>query len=146
MKLKGSYTIEASLLMPLIIGTIIILLFISFYLHDNAVIKEGTIILANKYTNERNLSNEEIKQRLQEDCQQAILNKVLVTKNITTDIQVEKKMITVSCSGIFQFPSIFITQTIFNSDSLNISTTKSMKRANPVTFIRYCKIVESFMN
>lgn len=146
MELKGSYTIEASLLMPLIIGTIVILLFISFYLHDNAVIKEGTIILANKYTNERNLTEEEIKQRLQEDCQRVIFNKVLVTKNITTQIQVEKKKITVSCSGVFQFPSIFITQNMFNHDSLNISTTKSMKRANPVTFIRYCKIVEGFIN
>lgn len=146
MELKGSYTIEASLLMPLIIGTIVILLFISFYLHDNAVIKEGTILLANKYTNEKNLSDEEIKQRLQQECQQAILNRVLVTKNISTNIQVEKKKITVTCSGIFQFPSIFITQEIFNGDSLNISTTKSMKRANPVTFIRYCKIVEGLMN
>lgn len=146
MELKGSYTIEASLLMPLIIGTIVILMFISFYLHDNAVIKEGAIILANKYTNEKYLSDAQIKQRLQQDCEQAILNKVLVTKNITTNIEVEKKKITVSCSGVFYFPSIFITQTIFNSDSLNIATTKSMSRVNPVTFIRYCKIVEGFMN
>ncbi|KAB1438631.1 hypothetical protein [Candidatus Galacturonibacter soehngenii] len=146
MEVKGSYTLEASLLMPLIIGTIVILLFISFYLHDNAVIKEGAIILANKYTNEKNLSNSEIKQKLEQDCEQVILNKVLVTRSITTNIKVEKKKITVSCSGVFYFPSIFISQTIFNSNSLNIATTKSMNRVNPVTFIRYCKIVEGFIN
>jgi len=38
MELKGSYTIEAALLMPLILGTVVILIFTSFFLHDRAVI------------------------------------------------------------------------------------------------------------
>lgn len=146
MELKGSYTIEAALLMPLIIGTIVILLFISFYMHDNAVIKEGTIILANKYTNEKKLSNGDIKQTLQEDSEQVILSKVIVTRNITTDIQVENKKITVSCRGIFQFPSIFISQTVFNKGSLTVTASKSIKREDPVAFIRNCKLIEGLIN
>lgn len=146
MELKGSYTIEAALIMPLILGTIVVLLYMSFFLHDNAVIKEGTILLANRYTNERKLSNAEIKQKLQEDSQQVILDKVIATKNITADITVGDKKIKISSSGTFQFPHIYIVTTIFNKGNLTISSTKSIKRQDPVQFIRNCRVVESVIN
>jgi hypothetical protein len=146
MELKGSFTIEAALIMPLILGTIVALLYMSFFLHDNAVIKEGTILLTNRYTNERNLSNTQIKQKIQENIRPVILDKVIVTKNITTTIEVENKLITISSSGTFQFPSMYIVTTIFNRGNITISTTKSIKRYNPVAFIRNCRIVEDLIN
>ncbi|MDO4965085.1 MAG: hypothetical protein Q4E51_00105 [Lachnospiraceae bacterium] len=39
MKKKGSMTIELSLLMPFIIGIIILIIFLSFYLHDSCVVE-----------------------------------------------------------------------------------------------------------
>lgn len=146
MELKGSFTIEAALIMPLILGTIVALLYMSLFLHDNAVIKEGTILLTNRYTNERNLSNTQIKQKIQENIQPVILDKVIATKNITTTIEVDNKLIKITSSGTFQFPSMYIVTTIFNNGNFTISTTKSIKRYNPVAFIRNCRIVEDLIN
>ncbi|WP_099467359.1 TadE family protein [Konateibacter massiliensis] len=145
MELKGSYTIEAALLMPLILGTLVALIFISFFLHDRAVIAEGTIILANRYTNEKILSNAQIKQKLEEESQNVILNKVIATKGITTDIQVENKKITVTCSGKFQFPSMYLVSSVFLKNNYTINAEKSMKRLEPVTFIRNCRILENLL-
>ena len=39
-RLKASYTIEASLIFPFIMGVIVFIIYISFFLHDRAVMKK----------------------------------------------------------------------------------------------------------
>lgn len=146
MELKGSYTVEASLLMPIILGIIVILLYMSFFLHDRAVMSEGAIILANRYCNEKILSNSKIKQKLLEDSQEVINHKVIVTKNITTQITVKNSKITVSSSGTFQFPDMYIVTSIINKRKNIITVNKSMERKDPVDFIRTCRKVMNFIN
>lgn len=145
MELKGSYTIEAALLMPLILGIIVVLIFTSFFLHDRAVMYEGAILLANRYTNEHTMSNEAIKQELETMSKQIINKKVLTTKNISTEIKVKDKEIIVKSSGDFNFPTMYVVQEVFHKQQVTIKTTKKMKRINPVSFIRTCKIVESLI-
>jgi CRISPR/Cas system CSM-associated protein Csm3 (group 7 of RAMP superfamily) len=142
MKLKASFTIEAALLMPLIIGTIVVLLYMSFFLHDNAVITEGTILLANRYTNERKLTNTQIKQKIINEKQQSIESKVLAAKNIATAVEVNDKKISITCNATFEFPSMYLIRQIFNQRTLSITTTKTINRANPVAFIRNCRTIE----
>lgn len=146
MELKGSYTIEAALLMPLILGTIVILIYMSFFLHDRAVLREGAIILANRYSNEQHLSNDVIKQRLMEVSDEVINQKVIITKNIYTQITVKDKEIIVASSGEFQFPNMYIVGSIVNRHNFTISTNKVMKRLKPVDFIRACRIAQGLLN
>lgn len=145
MELKGSYTIEASLLMPLILGTIVIILYMSFFLHDRAVITEGTIILANHYTNEKKLSNSQIRNNIKEESNQVIKQKTIVTRDIKIKIDVADKNISVTCNGNFYFPSMYIVSTIWGHKNYSISATKSIKRDDPVQVIRTCRIVEEFL-
>lgn len=146
MELKGSYTIEAALLMPLILGTIVILIYMSFFLHDRAVICEGDIFLANKYTNEQNMSNDKIRQKLETESKQVVNSQVICTKNISTQIIVKDKEISVSSSGEFSFPNMYVAKAVFNKQNFNISITKKMKRTKPVSFIRNCRKIEKFLN
>lgn len=146
MELKGSYTIEAALLMPLILGTIVILIFTSFFLHDRAVIYEGAISLANKYSNEQKLSNDRIKQKLEAESRQVINDKVLCTKNISTQITVSNKEIIVKSQGNFYFPNMYVAQAVFRKQNFDIEVTKKMKRLDPVSFIRNCRKVEKIIN
>lgn len=45
---KGSYTIELTLLMPIILGLILFLLFAGYYMHDRAVIEKTIYIAAQR--------------------------------------------------------------------------------------------------
>ncbi|MFA9376866.1 MAG: TadE family protein [Lachnotalea sp.] len=146
MELKGSYTIEAALLMPIIVGTTVILIYMSFFLHDRAVVYEGAIFLANKYTNEQNVTNQEIKQKLGLESEQVINERVICTKNINTQIVVTNKEISVTINGKFYFPNMYVVNTIFNKEVLDISITKKIKRENPVSFIRQCIKIEKLLN
>ena len=38
-KYRGSYTIEASLLMPIVLGIILLIIYLSIYIHDKAIIE-----------------------------------------------------------------------------------------------------------
>jgi len=146
MELKGSYTVEASLLMPLILGTIVILIYTSFFLHDRAVIYEGAILLANRYTNEQNLSDDRIKEKLLTESNIMIEKRVLCTRNISTDIKVTNSKIIVNCEGDFFFPDMYVAKAVFQEDGFHISTTKTMKRYDPVSFIRNCRKVQKLIN
>jgi hypothetical protein len=145
MEMKGSYTVEASLLMPVILGAIVVLIYMSFFLHDRAILYEGAAILANQYTNERNLTNDEIKQRLQARSNDVMNGNVICTKNITTEITVSRKEIKVECKGDFFFPSLYVVQAVFQGRDFHFSVTKQMKRYDPVQFIRNCRKVERLL-
>jgi len=61
---KGSFTVEAALLMPIIIFMIISLIYLGFYLHDKAVTKFAANYMAVKicqiYANELEISTSQI--------------------------------------------------------------------------------------
>lgn len=46
MRKKGSYTIEAALLMPLIIGTIVWIIYMAYFTHDRAILQQCACIAA----------------------------------------------------------------------------------------------------
>lgn len=146
MELRGSFTIEAALLMPIILGTIVILIYTSFFLHDRAVIYEGAILLANKYTNEQNMSDDKIKQNLEKEINQIINEQVICTRNISTEITVKDKEIIVASTGEFYFPNMYVAKAVFQKQGFHILVTKTMKRYNPVSFIRNCRKVEKLIS
>ncbi|PXV91821.1 TadE-like protein [Lachnotalea glycerini] len=150
MELKGSFTVEAALVMPLVLGAIIILIYMSFFLHDRAVICEGAIILANRYTNENNITNEAIKQQLVKASNELINKKVIITSDLSTIITVTNNKILVSCSGSFMFPNMYVVSSIFSNKQFWITTEKSMPRYKPIEFIRNCnkvkKLIHSVLN
>lgn len=53
---NGSYTVEVSLIMPIILGVIILILYVCIYLHDKAVIEYVCLNECLKMSQENNVS------------------------------------------------------------------------------------------
>jgi len=132
-RLKASYTVENSFIMPLFIIIIVLLLYVCFYIHDAVILKNSALKLAIRA------------ERSEEDWQRAelrqegidyIREKTIFTKNINVIIENNKGNIKVSCTGYFSSALKWMNQTGLLNQSATVNKSK------PEEFIRIINAVE----
>ena len=132
-RLKASYTVENSFIMPLFIIIIVLLLYVCFYIHDAVILKNSALKLAIRV------------ERIEEDWQRAelrqegidyIREKTIFTKNINVIIENNKGNIKVSCTGYFSSALKWMNQTGLLNQSATVNKSK------PEEFIRIINAVE----
>jgi len=132
-RLKASYTVENSFIMPLFIIIIVLLLYVCFYIHDAVILKNSALKLAIRA------------ERSEEDWQRAelrqegidyIREKTICTKNINVIIDNNKGNIKVSCTGYFSSALKWMNQTGLLNQSATVNKSK------PEEFIRIINAVE----
>lgn len=137
---KGSYTVEAALVMPLVLGIVFIILGLTFYLHDYNILYEYTNRMAQKYILERQHTNEEISQTLSEELNDDML---MITENASFDVRVKKGSIKIECNADINKPQTANILFWNKKNYVNISMKKTAKRINQVDFIRKCRRIDS---
>ena len=132
-RLKASYTVENSFIMPLFIIIIVLLLYVCFYIHDAVILKNSALKLAIRA------------ERSEEDWQRAelrqegidyIREKTIFTKNINVIIENNKGNIKVSCTGYFSSALKWMNQTGLLNQSATVNKSK------PEDLIRIINAVE----
>ncbi len=99
MRLKGSYTVEAALLMTLILPLLVGIIYMGYYLHDQAVMENGaweltTLCLRQESGEERDEKEQEIRSRL------------LGTKNVSIQVNKESSHVTALLRGNLSVPGL----------------------------------------
>ncbi len=99
MRLKGSYTVEAALLMTLILPLLVGIIYMGYYLHDQAVMENGaweftTLCLRQERGEERDEKEQEIRSRL------------LGTKNVSIQVNKESSHVTALLRGNLSVPGL----------------------------------------
>lgn len=99
MRLKGSYTVEAALLMTLILPLLVGILYLGYYLHDQAVMENGaweltTLCIRQEGGKERSEKEQEIRSRL------------LGTQNVSIQVNREGSHITALVRGSLSVPGL----------------------------------------
>jgi len=132
-KLKASYTVENSFIMPLFIIIIVLLLYVCFYIHDVVILKNSALKLAIRAE-----SCEEDWQRaeLRQEGIDYIKEKTICTQNTNVIIENNKENIKVTCSGYFSSALKWMSQT----GLLNQSAT--VNKSSPDNFIRMINAVK----
>lgn len=117
-KLRGSMTVEASVIIPLILGMVMCLFFVLFYYHDKNVISavaHETVVYACK-TDE--ISIEETENYFQE----RIGEKLLLFPGVYTDISIEQ--------DVLRFEGVA------RKRGMTLKVKMQMKRTEPEKYIR----------
>ena len=132
-KLKASFTVENSFIMPLFIIIIVLLLYVCFYIHDIVILKNSALKLAIRAE-----SCEEDWQRaeLRQEGIDYIKQKTICTQNTNVIIENNKENIKVTCTGYFSSALKWMSQT----GLLNQSAT--VNKSSPDNFIRMINAVE----
>ena len=141
---KGSYTIEASLLLPMILSIIVILIFLSFYIHDRCILYSIAYTAALRGSQVQS-DEKKIFKEVEESSNELLESKLLITKNINTDIKISAKDIAVSYKGDFQRPIGTILIKNLGKKNIQINAIGTAKRMDSIQFIRECRVIETIV-
>lgn len=134
-KRKNAYmTLEASLVIPLIVGGIIFLLFLGFYLYNACVIKQAVYVAALRGSQLTNVTSDEVEAYVQQQLENLMGNQILARENMEKEISVSIGKVKVRISSHMQMP---LTEWISSVTNLwSIESKAEASRINPVDIIR----------
>ena len=115
---KGSFTIEASVIVPTILMMFVVLVYLLFYFHDKNVLTGAAYETAAVGAERKNYDERE----LQEFFRSRISGKLLLFSNVEEEIQIEKSQITVRCTA--------------RKKRMRVTVKMSANRTEPEKFIR----------
>lgn len=137
--LKGSYTIEAALLFPIVIFSVFFIIYSAFFMHNQSVIREAVYETA-IYGTTLNLKNtNEMKQKLQKKCQTAIEGRLISMKKPQVFLSVKKNCVSVQISGEMSTTPLWF---LPNYNGSKISVQKSVSAKNPIQTIQMLKLMK----
>lgn len=129
-KLKGSFTIEASFIIPIVIGVIVILLYLIFYVHDRCY------LAAQAYQEAIWQCGTET--GYMEEIQNQQLSGLIGTHKNQKEVQENRSGKTIQYQGSLQTPFPFIRQ-------LSYQVEGKAAAVNPVKLIRYYRSLKQVM-
>lgn len=139
-KLKGSYTIEASLILPIIIYIVISFLYECFFLHDinvmEAVVRR---LVIEERVMKNNMFGEVMPgvQDLEYKTSQEVIEEVILTDHINTDIELSENTVKITCTGEFTVP--FRGLLLIHTHDIQIKTVGKLDHCS--SFVRKCKVI-----
>lgn len=137
MRLKGSYTLEAALLMTIILPLLAGILYLGFYLHDQAAIQNAAYelaVLGSLAGGEKDMQAR-MERRKQEICQETYLG----IRGVKARVQMGKKKICVEIQGTFQTPGLVLR--FFGEKQIRVRGASELAVINPAnTIIRLNRI------
>lgn len=132
---QGSFTVEASLLVPFLVFLTCVMLILSLYLHDRSVLVSCAAELAGKGAVQKYRSNEDLTGWLENQAEGLIENRLLAFREIEVEVTVKDSEVTVCYRGGTDLLG-----------GLTVQEQETAKRMNPVSFIRRTKLAEDLLN
>lgn len=133
---SGSYTIEASFLLPILLFLLIYVLYLAFFLYDQCIILQGSYQTA--LSTERMVGEEEEKIEAGEEKYGRIVTRRLIhLPEMEKELRIQEGDVWVTSRGIFQVPAAFL----FDG-SWKFAQNQKAVNMEPVHFIRVCNRVK----
>ncbi len=140
--MKGSFTIEAAFLFPLILTVIVMIIYAAFFLHDRSVLNAAAYQAALRGSIIRT-GDAEAKVTADKAANEIIKKSIIGMTELSHNIYIDQDKIIVTYSGKLLVPAGTVFMNIKGSDSMNIAVKSYAKRKDPVLFVRECRIIEN---
>lgn len=140
-RFKASYTLEASLLFPFILAVIVLVIYGSFFIHDRAVLDTAAYEAALRGS-EVTDPDGDIFAKVRDTGKRETEGRLLSTKNVSMDVRVDGKAVSVTYTGDFAIPKGVILVPGMNMSGTEIKVEGKSAREDPGGFIRECRMVE----
>ena len=143
---KGSYTIEAALIMPMILSVLVLLIYWAFYLHDRAILSSAAYTAALRGS--QMISGENVVDEVNKCSKELIKNRLLITKSVEHKIEQKGDIIAVSYDGIISIPGGVLLNKSFaaGANEIHVSAKGRAKKNDAVKFINSCRFIEHALN
>ena len=131
---NGYMTVEAGMVMPLIVVGIVFLIYAGFYLYDVAVIRQISYAAALRASQQTDLTSSEMKTYAEKQLKDLMEKRLLVVEERNEEISVSSGKVVINVSAKVKMPFF-----VLLSEKLNLWKIKSEAeavRVNPVKNIR----------
>lgn len=142
-KYKGVYTIEAALIMPMILTVIVLIIYWAFFLHDRAILSNAAYTACLRGS--QMINSENVEGELNKICKDLYNNRLLATTDVSYEIKSGSKDITVTYYGNIKIPAGTLLCK-YMTDGKNVIEVKASGKAqicDAVKFIRDCRLLEN---
>lgn len=140
---KAAYmTVEAFLVMPIILGGIVFVMYVGFYLYNAATIKQTAYIAALRGNQMKNVSSYEIENYVEKQVDEILSQQILSGKIMKKEVKVSKGSINVKIYTELKMPFTGLADV---EDILReIIREVKVKRTNPMEVIRGVRKVNGY--
>lgn len=139
--MQGSYTVEMALIFPLILGVILFILGLTFYLYDICIMDISANLTMINAEKEMYASVRSLERKLTKFAMDDIENSLLCVSDFSVNIQVEEGDVSVCYYGDFSFPIINIFLGGIKKEN-RIEVKASTQRNRSVAWIRNVRKAE----
>ena len=122
---KGSLAVEASFVMPFLVLIVFVCICLGLYLHDRSVLASCAAEMAGKGAAQKYQTEEALEIRLTEQAQALAAERLLVCRELKTEVEVTGQSVTVCYTGYTPLLS-----------GLEFREEETAKRLNPARFLR----------
>ncbi|MBR5578785.1 MAG: hypothetical protein IKW28_07315 [Lachnospiraceae bacterium] len=139
-ELKGAFSVEASLLFPIIVLVIWFLVIMALYFYNMCAMYRISSAASIQGVNKKRESAEQIEEQAKEQLQEMTEKELLMMKEVAYKVKVDEKEMQVDLTGKMEVPIFALI-----SDSLDLWEMRARavrNRQDPVEFIRNIRKVE----
>ena len=144
-RMKGSATIEMSILLPMLMVILLLLIYMSFYLYDRTALFCNSYVAAIYAVADPDEANEDSYEKALGQMESLLQGKLIGMTKPAVKIVIDYGEVHISYQGEVEIP--IAGQTIFFGEwkAFHIQEEVSVRRHKPVTFIRQCRKVEQLV-
>lgn len=144
--LKGSFTIEVSLLMPFLVAVILLLLYFTMYMYNRGVMQSAVCRGTKQIFYNMTESNDEIEKACTQVIMADLENNMVAMKDISLSVEVTSKKVNVLLEGMLNVPELFIWKSGNLGDLWKISVEWCEPRLHPAEMIRNGQQIEGILD
>ena len=135
------FTVEASLILPMVMLFTVMMIFLAFYSYDRCVMEHSAYEAAIRGTSSHIKTAKEAESAANTAAARLVEDKLFAIQDFEYDVLVNADSVTVTYHGVVNMPFITWLGEYVSGMDMTLDISKSAKRLNPARTIRDCRIV-----
>ena len=132
----GYFTVEAALLMPFVMMSIVLMIFLSFYCYDRCQLEQCAYEAALRGSSNRFDNTQAAYEEAQRAAEMLIEKKLFAIRKVTTTVRVSAALVTVSYRCEVNIPGDNWLRSIVGDNVLCMEVSKKVLRNKTITVLR----------
>jgi len=139
------FTVEASLILPMVMLFTVMMIFLSFYSYDRCILEHSAYEAAMRGTSNHFQSASEAEAAAYAAAGRLVEGKLLAMNQFRYDVSVNASKVTVTYYGIVNMPMLTWLKQYISAIDLNLEISKSASRCHQARTIREFRVLHSMV-
>lgn len=133
---KGMITIEACILIPMVLMISLLIIWLGFFLYNRTLFMECAGIAAIKGSQMAEADNEEISAAVRERAGELLQQKTIGMEDVVIEVTVDYGSVTVGIRGSMQVPGVIFLTDIYRNNRWHLQVEQTTERLRNCTILR----------